>query len=59
MRPSIESALRQSAELTRNHQLVKAVEVAEAAIRRADGSEHAEIQQWLTDHADDFVGRED
>ncbi|MFD7706197.1 hypothetical protein [Streptomyces sp. NPDC059786] len=58
MRPSIESALRRSAELTRNNQLVDAVNVAEAAINRATDDEHAEIQQWLNDHTDDFTGRE-
>ncbi|HET8588786.1 MAG TPA: hypothetical protein VFM01_04075 [Nakamurella sp.] len=58
MRPSIESALKRAAELTRNNRLVEAVSVAEAAIRRADDDEHAEIRQWLTDHTDDFTGRE-
>ncbi|MFC4503205.1 MULTISPECIES: hypothetical protein [Streptomyces] len=59
MRPSIESALKRSAELTRNNRLVEAVAVAEAAINRAYDDEGPEIRQWLTDHTDDFVGRED
>ncbi|MGW2820847.1 hypothetical protein ACWC24_07550 [Streptomyces sp. NPDC001443] len=59
MRPSIESALKRSAELTRNNRLVEAVAVAEAAINRATDDEHPEIQQWLTDHTDDFIGRKD
>ncbi|URM91534.1 hypothetical protein LUW75_17865 [Streptomyces sp. MRC013] len=57
MRPSIRCALERSAELTRNNQLVEAVAIAEAAINRATEDEHPEIRQWLTDHADDFVGK--
>ncbi|MEU6536392.1 hypothetical protein [Streptomyces sp. NPDC047000] len=59
MRPHIEAALKRSAELTRNHRLVEAVAVAEAAFNRADDDEGPEIDRWLTDHADDFTGRED
>ncbi len=55
MRDSIRIALEQSAELTRNNQLVQAVQVAESAFERADCVEHREIEQWLTDHRDDFV----
>ncbi|OIK06932.1 hypothetical protein [Streptomyces monashensis] len=58
MRPSIESALKRSAELTRSNRLVDAVATAEAAMNQATGDEHAEIRQWLTDHADDFTGSE-
>ncbi|MFJ5303979.1 hypothetical protein [Streptomyces sp. NPDC088350] len=57
MRPSIESALKQAAELTRNNRLVDAVATAEAAISQATADEHPEIQQWLTDHASDFTGQ--
>ncbi|MGW3403715.1 hypothetical protein [Streptomyces zhihengii] len=56
MRPSIRAALERSAELTRNNQLVEAVATAEAAFNRATDDEHEDIRQWLTDHADDFVG---
>ncbi|MFF5306182.1 hypothetical protein ACFY5F_43170 [Streptomyces sp. NPDC013161] len=59
MRPSIESALKQAAELTRNNRLVDAMTTAEAAINQATADEHPEIQQWLTDHTTDFTGRED
>lgn len=59
MRASIESALNRSAELARNNRLVEAVATAEAAIDQATADEHPEIQQWLTDHTDDFTGRED
>jgi len=59
MRPSIESALKQAAELTRNNRLVDAMTTAEAAINQATDDEHPEIQQWLTDHTADFTGRED
>ncbi|MFE2327330.1 hypothetical protein ACFXD5_25990 [Streptomyces sp. NPDC059385] len=55
MRDSIRLALERSAELTRNNQFVKAVQVAESAFERADDIEHGEIKQWLTDHRDDFV----
>ncbi|MFF5182252.1 hypothetical protein ACFY30_00475 [Streptomyces sp. NPDC000345] len=44
MRPSIEAALKQAAELTRKNQLVEAV--AEAAFNRAYDDEHPEIRQW-------------
>jgi hypothetical protein len=59
MRPSTEAALKRAAELTRNNHLVEAVALAEAAINRATDDEGPEIQQWLTEHADDFTGRED
>ncbi|WP_374775826.1 hypothetical protein OG756_26460 [Streptomyces sp. NBC_01310] len=55
MRDSIRLALEASAELTRSNQFVKAVQVAESAFERADAVEHREIEQWLTDHRDDFV----
>ncbi|MFI5616154.1 hypothetical protein [Streptomyces sp. NPDC051567] len=55
MRDSIRRALERSAELTRNNQFVKAVQVAETAFEKADYAEHREIEQWLTDHHDDFV----
>ncbi|MEU6553093.1 hypothetical protein ABZ915_22830 [Streptomyces sp. NPDC046915] len=58
MRPSIESALKQAAELTRRNEFVQAVAIAEAAINRATDDEHAEIQQWLTDHTADFTGED-
>ncbi|MFF9347519.1 hypothetical protein [Streptomyces sp. NPDC014734] len=57
MRPSIRAALERSAELTRNNRLVEGLELGESAIHRATDDEHPEIRQWLTDHADDFVGR--
>ncbi|MEV7150829.1 hypothetical protein AB0O05_30550 [Streptomyces sp. NPDC093084] len=56
MRPSIESALMQAAELTRRNEFVKAVAIAEAAFNRATDEEHVEIRQWLTDHTADFTG---
>ena len=55
MREAIRSALEHSAELTRNNRFVDAVATAEAAFAIADEVEHIEIQQWLTDHAEDFV----
>ncbi|GGT29164.1 hypothetical protein P6B95_15460 [Streptomyces atratus] len=45
MRPSIESALKRAAELTRRNEGVQAVAIAEAAISRATDDEHAEIRQ--------------
>ncbi|MGW7709817.1 hypothetical protein [Streptomyces sp. NPDC054771] len=59
MRPSIRAALEYAAELTRNNRLVDGMELGEAAINQATDDEHPEIRQWLTDHADDFVGRND
>ncbi|MER7838514.1 hypothetical protein ABTY98_22160 [Streptomyces sp. NPDC096040] len=58
MRPSIRSALERAAELTRNNQLVEAVNTAEAAINRAVDDELPEIRQWLADHTADFVGED-
>jgi hypothetical protein len=55
LRPSTLRALERAAELTRQDRLVEAVNVAERAIRTSDADESAEIRQWLTDHADDFV----
>ncbi|MFV5991387.1 hypothetical protein ACNPQM_02695 [Streptomyces sp. NPDC056231] len=57
MRPFIRSALARSAELTRENRLVEGMEMGESAIRAATEDEHPEIQAWLTDHADDFTGR--
>ncbi|MFF8716432.1 hypothetical protein ACF07T_34110 [Streptomyces sp. NPDC015184] len=59
MRPSIRAALERSAELTRNNRLVDGMKLGEAAISQATDDEQHEIDQWLTDHADDFVGRND
>ncbi|GGN66848.1 hypothetical protein GCM10011579_038690 [Streptomyces albiflavescens] len=59
MRPHIRAALERSAELTRSNRLVEAVRIGEAAINRATDEEQPEIQQWLSDHVNDFVGRED
>ncbi|MGW2843462.1 hypothetical protein [Streptomyces sp. NPDC001274] len=59
MRPSIRAALERSAELTRNNRLVDGMKLGEAAINQATDDEHPEIAQWLTDHADDFTGRND
>ncbi|MFB7637039.1 hypothetical protein ACFC0M_39670 [Streptomyces sp. NPDC056149] len=58
MRPAIESALKRSAELTRNNRLVDGMRAGEAAINQATEDEQLEIAQWLTDHADDFTGQE-
>ncbi|MGW7612288.1 hypothetical protein ACWGKW_34545 [Streptomyces sp. NPDC054766] len=58
MRPQIRAALERSAELTRSNRLVEAVQMGEAAMNRATDDEQPEIQQWLTDHTDDFT-RED
>ncbi|REK91007.1 hypothetical protein DY245_07040 [Streptomyces inhibens] len=55
MRPSIRAALERSAELTRENRLVEGLEMGESAIHAATDDEHPEIQQWLTDHADDFT----
>lgn len=57
MRPSTRAALQRAAELTRNGHLVDGLKAGESAINRADDDEHAEIQQWLTDHTDDFINR--
>ncbi|WP_431959116.1 hypothetical protein [Actinacidiphila sp. bgisy160] len=59
MRPRIRAALERSAELTRANRLVDGMRMGEAAINQATDDEHPEIQQWLTDHADDFTRRED
>lgn len=56
MRPSIRSALEQSAELTRNNRLVDAFALGEAVINQATDDEQPEIKQWLADHVDDFTG---
>ncbi|MGW2403507.1 hypothetical protein ACWCXK_03095 [Streptomyces sp. NPDC001739] len=58
MRPSTRAALERAAELTRTNQLVEAMRLGESAINQATDDEHPEIQQWLADHTDDFVGRE-
>ncbi|GES32335.1 hypothetical protein AB0G60_25695 [Streptomyces angustmyceticus] len=58
MRPSTRAALERAAELTRANQLVEAMRLGESAINQATDDEHPEIQQWLADHNDDFVGRE-
>jgi hypothetical protein len=58
MRPSTRSALEQAAELTRNNRLVDGYALGEAATNQATDDEQPEIRQWLADHADDFVGRE-
>lgn len=58
MRPSTRAALERAAELTRTNQLVEAMRLGESAINQATDNEHTEIQQWLADHTDDFVGRE-
>ncbi|MCD9593523.1 hypothetical protein [Streptomyces sp. 8ZJF_21] len=57
MRASIHSALKQSAELTRQGRLVDGLAVGEAAIKRSTDDEQSEIRQWLDDHADDFTGQ--
>ncbi|MFE5031877.1 hypothetical protein [Streptomyces sp. NPDC056683] len=59
MRPSIRSALEQAAELTRNNHLLDGFALGEAAINQATDDEQGEVRQWLADHADDFVGRND
>lgn len=59
MRSSTRAALNRSAELTRDNRLVEAMAVGEAAINQATDEEHAEIQQWLTDHASDFTGEKE
>ncbi|MGW2353225.1 hypothetical protein [Actinacidiphila glaucinigra] len=59
MRPQIRAALERSAELTRANRLVDGMCMGEAAINQATDDEHPEIQQWLTEHADDFTGQED
>jgi hypothetical protein len=58
MRPSTRHALERAAELTRNNRLVDAVAVAEPVILAADEYESEEIQQWLTDHTNDFLGKD-
>jgi hypothetical protein len=58
MRPHIRAALRRAAELTRCNRLVEAVQIGEAAINQATDDEHAEIREWLVEHADDFIGEE-
>ncbi|MFE2685546.1 hypothetical protein [Streptomyces mirabilis] len=58
MRRSIESALKRSAELTRNNRLVEGMAVGEAAINQATDDEQPEIQRWLVEHADDFTGED-
>ncbi|WP_406531042.1 hypothetical protein [Streptomyces sp. I8-5] len=59
MRPSTRAALERSAELTGNNRLVDGMKLGESAINQATDDEHPEIRQWLSDHADDFVGQED
>ncbi|MFD3590981.1 hypothetical protein [Streptomyces sp. NPDC058683] len=58
MRPFIRSALEQAAELTRNNRLVDGFALGETAINQANDDEQDEVRQWLTDHADDFTGRD-
>ncbi|MFE1289135.1 hypothetical protein [Streptomyces sp. NPDC058751] len=58
MRPALRSALEHAAELTRSNRLVDAFALGEAVIDQATDEEHAEIRQWLADHAHDFTGED-
>ncbi|QKV69905.1 hypothetical protein HUT13_14800 [Streptomyces harbinensis] len=48
--------MERAAELTRNDKYGAAFMAVQRTIETADGVELSEIQQWLTDHGDDFVG---
>ncbi|WP_461297385.1 hypothetical protein [Streptomyces harbinensis] len=56
MRNSTRRTLERAAELTRNHKYSAAFMAVQRTIEAADGVELSEIQQWLTDHNDDFLG---
>ncbi len=56
MRNSTRRTLERAAELTRNDKYGAAFMAVQRTIETADGVELSEIQQWLTDHGDDFVG---
>jgi hypothetical protein len=59
MRPTTLRALQRAAELTRQNHFTEALLIAEPVILTADAQEGAEIRRWLTEHTDEFTGRQE